>query len=104
VKHARLEKIRNPALVLEAKRLFKGSHGILKCQVCDFDFEAAYGDRGKDYIEVHHTTPISQIENATKLTVDDVRMVCSNCHRMLHRPPWIAVEELKTAMHSAGLT
>jgi len=101
VKHARLEKVRNPALVLEAKRLFKASHGILKCEVCDFDFEAAYGDRGKDYIEAHHTTPISEIEDITHFTVDDVRMVCSNCHRMLHRAPWIAVEQLRASMQSA---
>jgi len=98
IKHARLEKVRNSALILEAKRLYKATHEILKCEVCSFDFEAAYGDRGRDYIEAHHTTPISQIEDVTNLTVDDLRMVCANCHRMLHRPPWITIEELKAAM------
>ncbi|MBI4333024.1 MAG: HNH endonuclease [Chloroflexi bacterium] len=100
VKHARLEKVRNPALVLQAKRLFKSIHGTLTCQVCDFNFEAAYGDRGRDYIEGHHTIPISKIEQVTNLTVDDIAMVCSNCHRMLHRPPWISVEELRTAINA----
>lgn len=95
VQHARLEKIRNSALVREAKRLFKKKHGNLFCEVCTFDFESKYGRRGRDYIEAHHKTPISELEELVELTVNDLAMVCSNCHRMLHRPPWITVDELK---------
>lgn len=94
VQHARLEKVRNSALVREAKRLFKKKHGKLFCEICEFDFESKYGQRGKDYIEAHHKTPISELEESVELTVKDLAMVCSNCHRMLHRPPWIKVEEL----------
>jgi hypothetical protein len=94
VQHARLEKVRNSALVREAKRLFKKTHGRLFCEICDFDFENNYGKRGRDYIEAHHRTPISELEEDVELTVEDLAMVCSNCHRMLHRPPWIKVEEL----------
>ena len=94
VQHARLEKVRNSALVKEAKRLFKKKHGKLFCEICEFDFESKYGQRGKDYIEAHHRTPISELEESVELTVADLAMVCSNCHRMLHRPPWIKVEEL----------
>jgi len=95
VQHARLEQVRNSALVREAKRLFKRKHGKLFCEVCDFDFEIKYGQRGKDYIEAHHKTPISELKGPVELTVSDLAMVCSNCHRMLHRPPWIAIDELK---------
>lgn len=65
------------------------------CEVCSFDFEKKYGQRGKDYIEAHHKTPISKLEGPITVTIDDLSMVCSNCHRMLHRPPWITVEELR---------
>jgi len=90
-----LEKVRNTALVREAKRLFKKKNGKLFCEICNFDFGKKYGNRGKDYIEAHHKTPISQIKGVVKLTINDLSMVCSNCHRMLHRPPWITVNELR---------
>lgn len=94
VQHVRIEKVRNSALVREAKRLFKKEHGKLFCEVCTFDFEGKYGQRGKGYIEAHHKTPISELEEQVELTVNDLVMVCSNCHRMLHRPPWVTVDEL----------
>jgi len=95
VRHTRFEKIRNPGLVRVAKRAFKRRNGKLYCEICLFDFEAKYGSRGKGYIEAHHKTPIAELEEVKVLTTDDLRMVCSNCHRMLHRPPWISVEELQ---------
>ncbi|MDD3468721.1 MAG: hypothetical protein PHE53_01930 [Thermoguttaceae bacterium] len=30
------------------------------CVVCGFDFEKAYGERGRGFIHVHHLTPLSQ--------------------------------------------
>lgn len=41
---------------------------------------------GKDYIEVHHIKPISEI--GSEYVVDpekDLIPVCFNCHSMLHR-------------------
>ena len=99
IQHARTERIRNPALIRESKRLFKKKHGKLYCEVCSFDFERKYGQRGKDYIEAHHKTPISELESVVDCTVDDLTLVCSNCHRMLHRPPWITSDELQMAIH-----
>lgn len=98
VQHARLERIRNPALVRDAKRAFKKKHGRFFCEACGFDFEAVYGKRGKDYIEAHHRKPISEVDEAIVLIVGDLSMVCSNCHRMLHRVPWITVEELSSLL------
>ncbi|MFC1462142.1 HNH endonuclease [Verrucomicrobiota bacterium] len=94
VSHVRLETVRNPSLVKQAKRAFKTKHGKLFCEVCGFDFEKKYGKRGRDYIEGHHKAPLSEMETRTKLTIADIGMVCSNCHRMLHRPPWISMEKL----------
>lgn len=94
IQHVRTERTRNSSLVREAKNLFREKYSKLYCEVCSFDFEVKYGQRGKDYIEAHHKTPISELEEETELTVDDLAMVCSNCHRMLHRSPWITVHEL----------
>jgi len=68
-----------------------------QCLVCGKDFEATYGEIGKNFIHVHHLTPISSIGKEYQLNVDtDLVPVCPNCHYMLHRkdPPY-TIEELK---------
>ncbi len=100
VQHTRLERSRNPKLVRDAKKAFKQDNGSLYCEVCEFDFEKRYGMRGQDFIEAHHRKPISKMDvgKPAKLTIKDLAMVCSNCHRMLHRIPWLSVDELKVLL------
>ena len=73
------------------------------CSVCDMDFEKTYGETGKDYIHVHHITPLSEIGERYKLDpVNDLRPVCPNCHAMIHRQkPSLTIEELKALMIKA---
>ena len=60
-------------------------HGT-KCMACGFDFEATYGELGRDYIEVHHIKPLSSLEEETEINPEtDLVCLCSNCHRMIHR-------------------
>ncbi len=59
--------------------------GKLACEACIFEFEEFYGDIGKGYIECHHRTPLSSIKVASRTMLLDLALVCSNCHRMLHR-------------------
>ena len=61
-------------------------HGYL-CQVCGFDFERAYGAWGREFAEVHHVQELGDAP-AEGVEVDpstDLAVVCSNCHRMIHR-------------------
>ena len=72
-------------------------HGT-KCMVCDFDFEKVYGEQGAGYIEVHHLRPVSSLQEPTKIDPKtDMAVVCSNCHRMIHREKGkiLSIEELK---------
>jgi predicted HNH restriction endonuclease len=93
VTHVKSE--RNQTLVREAKRQFKNQYGRLFCKACDFEFLTRYGERGRDFIEAHHSKPISTLSGPVPTTINDLEMVCSNCHRMLHRRPWISVQELR---------
>jgi len=73
-------------------------HGC-KCYICGFDFEKKYGDVGREFIHVHHKTPLHTIKS--DYCVDykkDLIPVCPNCHAMLHRKEngkYLSVEELK---------
>ena len=86
---------RNPSVVRKAKKLFKKRHGgKLLCQVCGFDFHAVYGNRGKGFIEGHHTVPVSKMKEGDKTSPKDIAMLCSNCHRMIHQKPAVTVKQL----------
>lgn len=79
----------------KVRRAFlEGKH--LKCEVCGFDFEAVYGKLGAGYIEVHHTKPVCEGERITDIN-NDLVMLCSNCHKMIHRGKGniLSIEELK---------
>jgi len=92
-------KERDPRLGIIAKERFKVLHGRLYCLVCSFDFENKYGSLGKDFIEAHHITPVSQLRPGSITRVEDIVLVCANCHRMLHKKrPWVKVSKLKTIL------
>jgi 5-methylcytosine-specific restriction protein A len=93
---------RNSRLVADAKR----AHGFT-CQVCGFNFQKAYGEVGIGFIEAHHLTPFSELGGRpTALNPrDDFAVVCSNCHRMLHRElPPLTVVELRGRLTRAQAT
>jgi 5-methylcytosine-specific restriction enzyme A len=76
-------------------------HGVT-CMACGFNFESVYGERGSDYIEVHHKKPIHTFEGKEQ-QVDpktDLATLCSNCHRMIHRRSnnILTIEELVWTM------
>ncbi len=79
--HRKIE--RNRTAARQAKKF----HGT-RCQACDLDFEERYGDLGKGFIEAHHLRPIATLEEGVPVKYDvaaDFAVLCSNCHRMIHR-------------------
>lgn len=94
---------RNPRLIKQAKEQFKLTHNNkLFCEICSFNFEERYGSElGQNFIEAHHLIPISELKDGDQTKIEDLIMVCSNCHRMIHRKrPWIANKsELKSILN-----
>ena len=90
---------RHPELPRRAKEAATKRGQKLVCEICLFDFFAKYGEIGRDFIECHHTIPVSELKEGMKTKLKDVVLVCSNCHRMLHhRRPWLRVDELRTLL------
>jgi 5-methylcytosine-specific restriction enzyme A len=72
----------------------------IACQICGFDFGHTYGSHGLDYIECHHRTPL-HVTGQTQTRLADLALLCSNCHRMIHRTKrWLTVEELQDLVAS----
>lgn len=95
--HYRLHRYRerDAGLTREAKKRFMLTYGELFCEACGLNFEKLYGERGQGFIEAHHTKPISEMVEGEVTRIEDIAMLCSNCHRMIHRSPLITVEELR---------
>jgi 5-methylcytosine-specific restriction enzyme A len=68
------------------------------CNACGLSFEHMYGRLGKNFIEVHHLTPLSQMGDNYRVNPRvDLIPLCSNCHAMVHRSePPLSVENLRS--------
>lgn len=88
---------RSSTLIKEVKKEALEKYGKLECECCGFDFSVTYGELGADFIEAHHLIPVSELHSDGEETKkEDISLVCSNCHRMLHkRRPWLGIGELK---------
>lgn len=75
----------------------------LACEVCAFDFLEFYGQHGSGYIEVHHRTPLHE-SGETETRLEDLALLCANCHQMSHRRlestgTWPSVAELREVVN-----
>jgi len=87
---------RDPKIIKEKKEKVLKERGRLVCEVCGFDFEKTYGERGYGYIECHHKIGVSNMNEDDVTRLEDLALVCSNCHRMIHRKKdWLTISELK---------
>lgn len=99
-RHLRRE--RDPRLRKRKIKDVLARHGRLECEVCGFDFERTYGPRGAGYAECHHITPL-HASGATRTRLQDLAILCANCHRMVHRGSrWLTPAELRDLVDGQG--
>jgi len=83
----RVERNRGIVNALKTQRIHQYK-GHLPCEICKFDFLDSYGLVGAGYIEAHHKESLALSPKGGRVTsVEDFILVCSNCHRILHRMP-----------------
>jgi hypothetical protein len=86
---------RSPGLRASAKKRWG-----LKCYCCEFDFEQYYGTVAKGMAIVHHLQLFADTNGKQRaVTVEDVRVVCANCHYVIHvQNPPIDIDDLKQSI------
>jgi len=84
IRHRKREQKLRDAKLKQARQK---NQGRLICEVsgCSFDFEKVYGSIGKDFAHVHHLKPLGNRESSSQTSLDDLVIVCANCHAMIHR-------------------
>lgn len=108
---ARLHRARERDPRLRRKKIAAvlAAGGTLRCEVCSFSFAEVYGALENGYTEVHHVTPL-HVSGSTVTSLQDLALLCSNCHRMCHRSagpglPWRTPAELRNLLTAvAGRT
>jgi 5-methylcytosine-specific restriction protein A len=84
---------RNRSLVTSKREQALTKTGKLACEACGFDSEAEWGVAG--IIECHHTKPVSELATGESTRLADLRLLCPNCHRLVHSSrPWRTWDEL----------
>ena len=90
-----LKRERDRLLVREKKNAVYREKGRVICEVCGFDFGTPHGLKW-GCCEVHHLRPIGSRKCAMRTTLDDLAILCSNCHRIIHCcKPVATIHELR---------
>lgn len=84
IRHRKREQKLRDAKLKQARQI---NQGRLTCEVpgCNFDFEKVYGELGKDFAHVHHLKPIADRSSPSLTSLNDLAIVCANCHAMIHK-------------------
>ena len=98
--HKRRE--RDGALARQKKTEALRLYGKLECEVCTFIFTGKYGNHGSEFIECHHREPLATLDpsDGKRITLEDLALVCANCHRMLHWKDFPSIAELRSRLRS----
>lgn len=92
---------RDRKIIRKKKEKVLNELGHLKCEVCGFDFALVYPSLGNGFCECHHEKPVCELSPGEKTKLSDLRIFCSNCHRMIHRKrPWLNVDSLKANINT----
>jgi predicted HNH restriction endonuclease len=98
ITHLKIERDRK--IVVAKKAQVLKNTGKLECEVCGFDYHRVYGKKlGYGFCEVHHKKSLSGNEEKVKTKLSDLAILCSNCHRMIHRNnPMLSIKALRKVL------
>jgi 5-methylcytosine-specific restriction protein A len=96
---------RNRELVRRKRDAVLRETGRLACEACDFDFNDTYGEHGRGFIEVHHLLPLHVLKPGTRTRMQDLAVLCANCHRMVHaKTKWLTLTQMKELLAERART
>lgn len=100
VTHLQIE--RAPDLAPAKKAEFRSKHnGDLFCECCGRNY-AEYGKHHEAMFGVHHLKALGKAKKRVATKLSDLAVICSNCHRVIHRhKPMLSVAQLTKQLSSS---
>jgi 5-methylcytosine-specific restriction protein A len=96
---------RDKYLVAAKRNASRRSDGLLECEACGFVVSEAYPNLPGDLCEVHHRRSLAEAATAVETRLEDLAVLCPNCHRAIHRTkPLMSVEEFRSRFLGAEQT
>jgi len=78
---------------------FQKTHGQIFCEACGESGERYEINKQESIFEVHHILPLAIAEDQVITKLDDLAVLCANCHRAIHSlSPLPNIEQFKTFM------
>lgn len=91
-----LRRERNPALAQAKREAVHAAKVHLECEACGFATTVTFPDLGGEVCEVHHRLPLGAASEAVETRLEDLAVLCANCHRAIHRTkPLMSVENFR---------
>ena len=86
---------RSRQLLAAKRRAYKSAYGHLSCECCGLSELELPQDIGEACYEIHHLRPVGDRQMPEITHLDDLAILCANCHRLIHRTsPMISVSQL----------
>ena len=76
---------RDPLLRKQFIERFLNTRKILHCELCGLEPVQIYQSMGKNLLEVHHTVPLHKLPEGISTKLEDLMLLCPNCHGALHK-------------------
>ncbi|NJM44206.1 MAG: hypothetical protein HC858_09950 [Brachymonas sp.] len=90
---------RSPILAEAKRRAFRAEHGLLYCEACTTSEDKFPPGLAESCFEVHHLRPLATNTGVVRTGLNDLAIVCANCHRMIHRSePMLSPSDLLTEL------
>lgn len=79
-----LRRERNPRITRHKLASVRDADGMVRCEACDFVPKLHYPAMSTDLVEVHHRCPLSEVDGSVETRLEDLAVLCPNCHRAIH--------------------
>ena len=94
---------RDRALTERKRKTVLAEQGRLACEACGLVSEDAYPGLQGDVLEVHHRILLAADSGSVETHLDDLALLCANCHRAIHREtPLMSVEAFRASFFAEG--
>jgi 5-methylcytosine-specific restriction protein A len=74
------------------------------CEICGFNYQKIFGNEFYKCLEVHHVNPFAERDNIKVTKIEELILICPNCHRAIHSvKPALKAEEYRNIMSNSKI-